>query len=117
MRDSLRDKLCLEHIIDACDRIASYYPIDNVPVLDIKSIEFFGLVKNLEIIGEASYKLTKDFIQNHPETNWRQIIGMRHIMVHGYYNVKPIVVKQIIESEIANLRRQVDIYLEEFCED
>lgn len=117
MRDKDRDKLRLIHILQACDRIKSYYPIDNVPLLDEKSIEFFGLVKNLEVIGEASYMLTKDFILNHPETDWNGIIKMRHLMVHGYYNVEPAVVKLIIETQIANLRRQVDNYLEEFSED
>lgn len=42
---------------------------------------------------------------------------MRHIMVHGYYHVSPKIVKEIIETEISNLRNQVDIYLEEFSND
>lgn len=116
MRDKDRDKLRLVHIYEACDRIKSYFPLDNVPVLDKKSIEFFGLVKNLEIIGEASYMLTKEFIDNHPETQWKEMIHMRHLMVHGYYHVSPEIVKDIVETEIAKLQNQIDIYLEEFSD-
>ena len=114
MREPVRDELRLRHILDACDRLLSYYPQDDIPLLDDKSIEFFGVVKNLEIIGEAAYKLTKEFISNHSMTDWRAIINMRHIMVHGYYMVSPRIVKEILEQEILKLRGEVNMYLEEF---
>lgn len=114
MRESDRDKLRLTHIKEACDRLISYYPDGIMPIMDDKSIEFFGIVKNLEIIGEAAYMLTKDFTAMHPETDWSAMIHMRHIMVHGYYHVNPKIVKEIFEEEIRKLRIQVDLYLEEF---
>ncbi len=55
MREPLKDQLRLIHILEACERIDSYFPNKEIPVLNPKSIEFFGLVKNLEIIGEAAY--------------------------------------------------------------
>ncbi|MDE7437357.1 MAG: DUF86 domain-containing protein [Muribaculaceae bacterium] len=113
MREQVRDELRLQHILDACDRLLSYYPQNEIPLFDEKSIEFFGVVKNLEIIGEAAYKLTKEFIADHSLTDWRAIINMRHIMVHGYYQISPKIVKEILEQEIEKLRREVDIYLEE----
>ena len=114
MREQVRDELRLHHILDACDRLLSYYPEDQVPVLDDKSIEFFGVVKNLEIIGEAAYKLSKEFVSEHPVTDWRAIINMRHIMVHGYYQVSPKIVKEILEQEIAKLKNEIVGYLEEY---
>ncbi len=51
MREVLRDSLRLVHILEACDRIESYYPDGEIPILDVKSIQFFGLVKNLEILN------------------------------------------------------------------
>lgn len=114
MRDKDRDKLRLAHILEACERIQSYYPQYKIPALDKKSIEFFGLVKNLEIIGEASYMLTKGFIDTHPDTQWNDMIRMRHLMVHGYYHISPEIVSDIIETEIAKLQAQVINYLLEF---
>ena len=113
MREPIRDELRLIHIVEACDRLSDFFKDGDVPVMDEKSMEFFGVVKNLEIIGEASYKLSKDFIASHPQTEWRAIINMRHIMVHGYYHVSARIVKEIIEEEIAKLRNQVSLYLEE----
>lgn len=114
MREPVRDELRLRHMIEACDRLIAYFPSEEIPLLDDKSIEFFGVVKNLEIIGEAAYMLSKEFTEMHPETDWRAIIHMRHIMVHGYYHISPEIVKEILESEIVTLRTQVDNYLEEF---
>ncbi len=54
----------------------------------------------IEIIGEASYKLTHSFTEEHPELPWRKIIGMRHILVHGYYSVSPEVLWDVIQFEI-----------------
>lgn len=112
MREPDRDELRLTHILEACNRIITWYPHqDSIPLLDDTSIEFFGVVKNLEIIGEASYKLSKEFIESHPDTEWKSIIKMRHIMVHGYYMVSPRIVKEIIETEIPTLLIQVKGYL------
>lgn len=114
MREPLRDQLRLIHIVEACDRISSYFPDDEIPLLDSKSIEFFGLVKNLEIIGEAAYMLTPDFTLSHSATKWNEIIRMRHLLVHGYYHISPQIVKEITETEIPELRKQITSYLLEY---
>ena len=50
---------------------------------------FYGPPKMVEIIGEAAYMITKEFKSSHPQLPWRQIEGMRHILVHGYYSISP----------------------------
>ena len=111
MRERIKDTLRLTHMLEACDRLIAYYPDGVIPELDGKSMDYFGLVKNLEIIGEAAYKLTHEFTSSHPATEWRSIIGMRHLMVHGYYQINPRIVKEILESEIHELRSQLVTYL------
>lgn len=114
MREPLRDQLRLIHIVEACDRIRSYFPDEEIPLLDSKSIEFFGLVKNLEIIGEAAYMLTSEFKASHSVTEWNDIVRMRHLLVHGFYHISPTLVKEIAEIEIPKFRNQVITYLSEF---
>ena len=114
MREPLRDQLRLIHIAEACDRIRLYFPNDEIPLLDSKSIEFFGLVKNLEIIGEAAYMLSPKFKISHSEIEWNDIIRMRHLLVHGYYHISPQIVKEITEKEIPALKKQITAYLSEY---
>ncbi len=53
-------------------------------------VVYFGLVKHVEIIGEAVYKLTHEFRDAHPVLNWADIERMRHVLVHGYYKSPPV---------------------------
>ena len=68
---------------------------------DKNKILRFAIIKNLEIVGEASYMLSKDFKNKHNEIEWQVIIALRHL-VHGYYNEVWNII-QIQNSSIAIL--------------
>ena len=90
MREQVRDRGRLEHILQAIDKVFEF--TKDVKREDFKkdSILYFAIVKNIEIIGEASYMLSLDFKDAHPaDTNWKVIVAMRHYLVHGYYQVDP----------------------------
>lgn len=55
----------------------------------LKKILFYGFVKHLEMMGEAAYMLTKEFKATNDLINWKVIEGLRHVLVHGYYKIKP----------------------------
>lgn len=46
-----------------------------------------AVVKAMEIIGEAASQLSEEFRSQHWEIPWREIIGMRHRLVHGYFEI------------------------------
>jgi uncharacterized protein with HEPN domain len=64
----------------------------------------FAVIKNLEIIGEAAYLLTKDFRYKNDIIEWADLIGMRHILVHGYYQIKDEIIWSTIETELEPLK-------------
>lgn len=86
----------------------SYEDIQNDRIL------FYGLTKMTEIIGEAAYKLTNDFRDSHPELPWREIIGMRHLLVHGYFTISPEVLWDVIQNDIPDMIPTLKQYLSEF---
>lgn len=61
MREPVRDCDRLEHIIEAIDRVLQYSAGKTKIELTSDYMSFFGVVKNIEIVGEASYKLSKRF--------------------------------------------------------
>ena len=77
------------------------------------SVLYFAIVKNIEIIGEASYMLSLDFKDAHPDTNWKVIVAMRHFLVHGYYQVDPEEVWNVIEQDLQPLKEQIEKYISE----
>lgn len=111
MREYVRDRERLEHIIEAIDRILSFADGKTKEELEADSLKYFGVVKNIEIIGEAAYKLTNAFCRQHPETPWKHITRMRHVLVHDYYQINPVEVWKVIGEDLHTLRDQVSSYL------
>ncbi len=107
MREELKDKTRLLHMLEAIDNVFEF--VDGVSFEEYKlnKILRFAVIKNLEIIGEAAYLLTKDFRQAHSEVEWIPVIGMRHVLVHGYYQIKDEIVWATIQTELHPLREKV----------
>lgn len=85
MREPSRDKGRLEHILQAIERIK---PL-NTSFEDFiaNDMMYYAVVKNIEILGEASNMLTEEFRIKHPQTPWKQVNGMRNYIVHEYFQV------------------------------
>lgn len=107
MREPLKDKNRLEHIINAIDIILQR--IEGLTYNDFTSdkILYGGIVYHTMIIGEAAYKLSQDFVSAHPQVPWRDIADMRHHLVHGYYQVDSRIVWTVIQNDLQYLRDQV----------
>ena len=67
----------------------------------------------VQIIGEASFKLGDAVRDAHPEVPWRSNIGMRHILVHDYFEVEWEVLWKVLQTRIAPLREQIEAILQE----
>ena len=113
MREQVRDRERLEHIIEAIDRILSFTEGKSKTELVADSMSFYGVVKNIEIIGEAAYKLTNAFRNLHSETPWNNITRMRHILIHDYYLIDEDSVFYVIGKDLRPLRDQVARYIAE----
>ena len=113
MREPLRDRSRLEHILEAIDRLQTYAGNLSKEELEEDVLRYYGIVKNIEIVGEAARMLTETFRSAHPETNWRSIANMRNFLVHEYFQVDSEVVWSVIHEEIVELRKQVTRYLSE----
>jgi len=107
MREKIKDKSRLEHILKSIDYIIDF--TKGISFEDFKTdIKLqFAIVKNIEIIGEASYKLSNDFREQHPEVPWRKIIDSRHVLVHDYYQIRLELIWDIIIKELYPLREEI----------
>lgn len=113
MRERIRDKERLEHILQAINILQDGATRYSVEQAEKDSIIFYGFAKQVEIIGEAVYMLTKEFREKHSETEWDVIEGMRHVLVHGYYAITPHKVWNVIEKDLPILKPQIEKYLQE----
>ena len=112
MREPLRDRERLEHIIAAIDRIVRYTSGKSYNDLVSDDMMYYAVVKNIEIIGEAANMLTQEFQQSHPDTPWKMVKGMRNYIVHEYFQIDDVVVWGVVTEDIPVLRQQIIDYLD-----
>ncbi len=111
---SKRDKQALhdylEHIQQAIERIRQYLvDIDRTAFLASEEKQD-AVIRNLEIIGEASEKIRRNFPEfagRHPDFPLRSAYGMRNALAHGYFKVDLDMVWKTIEKDLPLLDIQV----------
>jgi len=114
MRERIKDSERLKHILDAINVITENKERHSFEEIVNDKIMLFGFVKHVEIIGEAVYKLTKEFREQHSEIEWDIIEGMRHVLVHDYYKIKPDQLWDAVQNDIPKLKPLIEnLYMEE----
>jgi len=104
-----------ERLLDILEAIER---IDRYAVRGRETFERDELIQNwtthqLQIIGEAAARITPDLRENHPEVPWRQIIGMRNVLTHGYFDIDLDIVWSVVERDLGKLRSQVEAIVSE----
>jgi uncharacterized protein with HEPN domain len=98
------DRVYLLHIQDAVQRVLAYTRDGRDYFLaDTKTQD--AVIRNIEIIGEATKNLSQDRKAAHPGVPWKQIAGMRDTLIHRYFGVKLELVWQVVESDLPFRRR------------
>lgn len=113
MREPVKDRTRLLHILNAIQKVEEYVNGKNKQQFLESSLHLHATAYNIQIIGEAIYKLTKEFKDSHPDTPWRVIEKMRHILVHDYFAVDVEIMWLVINDDLPILKRQVEGYLSE----
>lgn len=112
MREKIRDRGRLIHILEAIERLQRHAGGLSRGELEADVMRYYGIVKNIEIIGEAARMLTDDFKDAHPEVSWRSISNMRNFLVHEYFQVDSDTIWEVIHGDIVELRSHILEYLE-----
>lgn len=113
MREPLKDRERLEHMLSAINRILRYTKGKTFQDLVDDDMMYYAVVKNIEIIGEAANMLTGDFQTSHQETPWKMVKGMRNYIVHEYFQIDSAVVWDVVSNELTTLRSQIERYISE----
>jgi uncharacterized protein with HEPN domain len=69
-------------------------------------------VRHLQNIGEAAKALPLDVQAKAPDIPWSKIMGMRHILVHGYFNIDQDLVWDVVEHDLADLKGKINSILQ-----
>jgi len=103
-----RDLFRLEHICDSIEKIEYLIQLlHNQDNFEKKWIEQDAIIRNLEIIGEATINVSDELKQNYPDVAWKEIRGMRNIVTHQYFGVELNEVWSTVINDIPILKKQI----------
>lgn len=101
------DTVYLRHMKDAIDKIIRYVGAMNRNEFLKNEMVQDATMRQIEIVGEASKRLSLTFKGNHPEIPWKDIVGMRNKLIHDYMGVDIDAVWDTIEKDIVFLKMQI----------
>lgn len=107
MADRLGDKIRLQHIADAIAEIRNYTKEVAFEEFSSNSMMRNACIRQLEIIGEASSRISEETKNTYKEVAWRQIISLRNLLIHEYFGVDENVVWDIINVNLPELENQI----------
>jgi uncharacterized protein with HEPN domain len=109
MRD---DGVYLRHILDAIGKIESYVAVGRDVFMSTSHWQD-AVIRQLEIVGEATKNLSRDLRSRHPDIPWRRIAGLRDILIHDYMGVRLAAVWEVTQTDLPILKKQIRNILDE----
>ena len=105
-----KDTLYLESMRECLERIDEYTEGGETYFLASRLVQD-GVIRNLEVLGEATKNLSDDLRSANPEIPWRQIAGMRDVLIHDYLRVNLRRIWQTVVSDLPPLRIVINTLL------
>jgi uncharacterized protein with HEPN domain len=99
--------LLVDDMITACEKIQRYLARRPRSAFESDEQAFDAVLKNLEVIGEAAKRVPTEVKESHPEIAWRDIAGLRDIVVHEYFGLDLDIVWDVVENRVPILLGQL----------
>ena len=100
-------KVYLEDIIEAIRKIHFFITDLSLQTFSSDIKTFDAVIRNLEIIGEATKRVPEEIRLRYPDVEWKRIAGLRDILAHEYFGVDPEIIWDIIQNKLPVLEKQI----------
>ena len=105
------DSIYLQHILDAINRIDEYLEeVDEAAFFERHLVQD-GVIRQLEIVGEAVKQLSSDLRMNNDGIPWQDIAGMRDKLIHHYFGVDLNSVLLTVKDDLPILKNEILLIL------
>ncbi len=90
----------LEDMVESMRRIAEYTKGMDFKKFKMNYMVVDAVVRNFEIIGEASKRVPDSIKEEYPELPWKKMVGMRNLIIHGYFGIDYELIWEISRSNL-----------------
>jgi uncharacterized protein with HEPN domain len=101
----------MNDILSFTHKIQSYVGSMSREEFENSGMTYDAVVRNVELIGEASKKIPLEVCSELSEIPWREMIGMRNYLIHGYFGINNDILWNVISVEIPKISALIDEYL------
>jgi uncharacterized protein with HEPN domain len=102
------DRVRLRHIVDALSAAIRFTEGRSREDLDRDQMLAFALLHAIQIVGEAAGKISAEFRDQHPQIPGTLISGMRHRLVHAYFDINHDILWTTATESVPELLAQVE---------
>ncbi len=104
------DRARLLDIDEAVQRIKEKLPITKEKFLQSDLLQVWVLY-HIQVVGEAANGISPEFQKQHPEIPWKDIIAMRHLLVHQYFGIDLDEVWSTAQQDLPKLQQEILLFL------
>jgi len=101
-----KETVYIRHILDAIDKIEKYVEIGYDDFMAHSHWQD-AVIRQLEIVGEATKRVSEDLRERYPEVPWRRISGLRDVLIHDYMGVDLDAVWQLTQRNVPELKKNL----------
>ncbi len=101
------DRIRIEHIIEAASEAISFLGNKSLEDLFADRKLALALMKEIEIVGEAASKISKEFQASCSNIPWKKIVGMRNHLTHVYFDVNYKMIWKTVKYDLPPLLEEV----------
>lgn len=99
--------LYISDIFGAIEKIERYTNSKSYTAFSKDEMLIDAVIRNLEIMGEAVKNIPESFRKDHQEIQWKDIAGIRDIIIHGYFRVDLELIWRTVKESLPHLKKQL----------
>jgi uncharacterized protein with HEPN domain len=103
-------RLYFDDLLAACEKVLSYTDGMSQEVFEKSQLTYDATLWNVQLFGEAAKNIPEPVRNQMPEVPWRELIGMRNHLVHGYFGINNRILWQVVSVEAPRLLQALENY-------